>query len=112
MKNKIHLCLLSLALIVVAGSCQKTDRPKLSDYPKDNDPHFPLYPGGPLKFYAAFDGSSTNKLMNAVDSVRANFPSDNPLVSVTGISGKAIKGDGIKAIKYSSANDFNLVPNF
>jgi hypothetical protein len=109
MKNKIHLYLLLVALIVIAGSCQKIDRPTLGSFPKDNDPHFPLYPGGPLKFYAAFDGTSTNKLMNAVDSVRANFPSDNPLASVTGISGKAVQGDGIKAIKYPNANDFNGV---
>jgi hypothetical protein len=108
MKNKIHLYLLSGALILVASSCQKMDRPKLGDFPKDKDPHFPLYPGGPLKFYAAFDGTSADKLMNAVDSVRANFPSNNPLVSVTGISGKAVQGDGAKAIKYPSANDFNL----
>jgi hypothetical protein len=85
------------------------DRPKLGTFPKDNDPHFPLYPGGPLKFYAAYDGTSADKLMNAVDSVRANFPSDNPLAAVTGISGKAVQGDGIKAIKYPNANDFNGV---
>jgi concanavalin A-like lectin/glucanase superfamily protein len=109
MKNKIHLYLLLVALVVIAGSCQKMDRPRLGDFPKDNDPHFPLYPGGPLKFYAAFDGTSADKLMNAVDSVRANFPSDNPLASVTGITGKAVKGDGIKAIKYPNANDFNGV---
>jgi hypothetical protein len=44
--------------------------------------------------------------MNAVDSIRANFPSDNPLVSVTGVNGKGIQGNGTKAIKYPSANDF------
>ncbi|MFI5130412.1 MAG: LamG domain-containing protein [Chitinophagales bacterium] len=108
MKNKIHLWLLSVALILLAGSCQKMERPLLGDFPADNDPHFPLYPGGPLKFYAAFDGAGTDKLMNAVDSVRANFPSDNPLVSVAGISGKAIQGNGTNAVKYPNANDFNL----
>ena len=91
-----------LLLFIAAAGCDKTDRPELGDYPKDANP-----PGGPLKFYAAFDGITSNSLMNAVDSVRANFPSDNPLVSVDGVNRKGIKGDGIKAIKYPSANDFN-----
>ena len=108
MKNKIHFCLVLTALILVVGSCSKKDRPSLAAYPKDSDPHFPLYPGGPLKFYSAFNGTTTDKLMNAVDSVRANFPTNNPLASVAGISGNGIKGDGLKAIKYPSANDFNL----
>ena len=95
--------LLVFVFFIAASSCKKTTRPALGDYPKDANP-----PGGPLKFYAAFDGTTTDKLMNAVDSVRANFPSDNPLVSVNGISGKAIQGNGTKAIKYSNANDFNL----
>jgi hypothetical protein len=106
MKNKIHLCLLLAALVLVVGSCQKMDRPTLGSYPKDQDPHFPLYPGGPLKFYTAFDGTTTNPLMNAVDSIRANFPSDNPLASTTGINGKGIQGNGTQAIKFPSANDF------
>ena len=109
MKNKIPIWLMSIAVMLVAASCQKMDRPKLGNFPKDKDPHFPLYPGGPLKFYTAFDGTTTDKLMNAVDSVRANFPADNPLVSVTGISGKGIQGNGTKAIKYPNANDFGTV---
>jgi hypothetical protein len=108
MKNKIHICLVLIVLILVVSSCSKKDRPSLAEYPKDADPHFPLYPGGPLKFYTAFNGTSTDKLMNAVDSVRANFPTNNPFASATGISGMGIKGDGAKAIKYPSANDFNL----
>ncbi len=91
-----------LALCMVAFSCQKTERPALGDYPKDANP-----PGGPLKFYAAFDGTSTtNSLLNAVDSIRANFPSTNPLKSGPGISGMAIQGDGTDYIKYANANDF------
>jgi hypothetical protein len=97
LKNSIFILLVFTA---VAG-CKKTSRPELGDYPKDANP-----PGGPLKFYAAFDGITTNPLMNAVDSIRADFPSDNPLLSVDGVSKKGIKGDGIKAIKYPSANDF------
>lgn len=100
LKNGSFILLLSIA----AAGCDKTDRPELGDYPKDANP-----PGGPLKFYAAFDGITTNPLMNGVDSIRANFPSDNPLASVDGVNKKGIKGDGIKAIKYPSANDFKGV---
>ena len=93
-----------IPLIAIAVfSCQKKDRPSLGDYPQDANP-----PGGVLKFYTAFDGTSSDVLRNAVDSIRANFPLDNPLASVDGISGKAIKGAATKdkAIKYGSANDF------
>ena len=93
-----------LLLFITATGCKKTTRPALGDYPKDANA-----PGGPLKFYAAFDGTSSNPLMNGVDSIRANFPSDNPLASVDGVSKKGIKGDGLKAIKYPSANDFKGV---
>lgn len=86
---------------ILLFSCQKLDRPNLGDYPKDANP-----PGGPLKFYASFDGTGTDPLKNAVDSIRANFAIDNPLVSITGISGKGIQGNGTKAVKYPSANDF------
>jgi hypothetical protein len=104
MKNSIkysHLVSL-LALCILAGSCQKMSRPSLGDYPKDANP-----PGGPLKFFAAFDGNTSNTLMNAVDSIRANFPSDNPLTTTDGVSGKAVQGDGTKFIKYAAANDFS-----
>ena len=90
-----------MALLIVAGSCSKKDRPALGDFPKDTNP-----PGGPLKFYVAFDGSTTDPLMNAVDSIRASFAADNPLTSVTGISGKAVKGASGKFIKYIKPNDW------
>lgn len=101
MKNKFHLLLPTVAIILFATSCQKFDRPALGDYARDANP-----PGGPLKFYAAFDGTTSNPLFNAVDSIRANFASDNQLQSTAGINGQAIQGDGAKAVKYPSANDF------
>src|SRR5687767_1559659 len=100
MKIKIHLRIL-VAVLVIASSCSKKERPPLADYPKDANP-----PGGPLKFYTAFDGTTSDPLMNAVDSIRATFPSENPLAFTAGITGKAVQGDGNKAIKYPSANDF------
>ena len=102
--NKIIKSCFSVALIALAiYSCDKPDRPQLGDYPKDANP-----PGGPVKFYTAFDGTTADPLMNAVDSIRANFPASNPLLSIDGISGKAIQGASTKdkAIKYPSANDF------
>ena len=108
-KNKIlnNIIIILIFFIAIQG-CNKTSRPALSDFPKDQDPHFPLYPGGPLKFFAAYDGTS-DPLRNGVDSIRANFPSSNPLLSVDGVNQKGIQGDGTNAIKYPSANDFNGV---
>ena len=97
--NKL-LLIVSLVMIAATG-CQKLVRPALGNYPQDANP-----PGGPLKFFAAFDGTTSNPLMNAVDSIRANFPSDNPFTSIAGITGKAVQGDGVKIIKYAGANDF------
>jgi hypothetical protein len=100
MKNRISLSLLLIALIL-AGGCAKKDRPVLGTYPKDTNPA-----GGPLKFYVAFDGTTADPLMNAVDSIRATFPSDNPLTFVDGVKGKAIKGESKKFIKYVTPNDW------
>ena len=102
LKNKIITnATVVLALVIAIAGCNKPSRPALGDYPKDANP-----PGGPLKFYAAFDGTTANPLMNAVDSIRANFPSDNPLASADGVEGKGIQGVIDKAIKYPGANDF------
>jgi hypothetical protein len=101
-KNKIAknaLCIMAISLALTA--CQKMDRPPLGDYPKDANP-----PDGPLRFYTAFDGTTDDPLMNAVDSIRANFPSTNPFTSITGISGSAVEGVDQLAILYPSANDF------
>src|SRR5438045_8573460 len=107
-KNKISKYgLLVLAIGLIATGCKKLDRPPLGDYPQDANP-----PGGPLKFYAAFDGTTTNPLMNAVDSIRANFPSSNPLVTVDGIEGKAIGGADQRAILLHSDNDLDRDTSF
>jgi hypothetical protein len=103
MKKVIKNISLAACSLAILSSCQKMERPGLGDYPKDANP-----PGGPLKFYTAYDGTTSDPLMNAVDSVRATFPSSNPLASIDGVKGKGIKGDGTKAIKYPNANDFNL----
>lgn len=98
--SKRYLAVLGLASVMLF-SCDKKERPALGDYPQDANP-----PGGPLKFYAAFDGTTDDPLMNAVDSIRANFAATNPLASADGISGKSIQGTGSDAVKYSNANDF------
>jgi hypothetical protein len=102
MKNKNLLFIASLMTIVLF-SCQKMDKPAFGDYLKDSNP-----PGGPLNFYVAFDGSSADPLRNAVDSIRASFPSDNPLTFVPGISGKAIKGENKKFLKFAKPNDWAI----
>ncbi len=92
-----------MALALAATSCQKMDRPGVGDYTRDPD-----NPGGTLNFYAAFDGSSADPAVNAVDSIKANFPSSNPLASVAGVSGKAVQGENKKFIKYGKPNDWAI----
>lgn len=102
LKNITRIACLSVVAALLFTGCQKMDRPGLaSDFPKDANP-----PGGPLKFYVAFDGTTSNPAMNAVDSIRANFASENPLTFVDGISGKAMKGENKKFIKYAKPNDW------
>jgi hypothetical protein len=106
--NKILKNALLIAVFFVAASgCKKTDKPALGDYPKDTNP-----PGGPLKFYVAFDGSTSNPLMNAVDSTRANFPSVNTGGIIDGISGKAYKGSETAIASYAGANEFTKATSF
>lgn len=107
MRKYFKVFLLAAGVLTIAVGCQKKKRPALGDYVQDANP-----PGGPLKFYTAFDGSSADPLMNAVDSIRANFASANPLTSVAGISGKAVQGKDAASIKYSSANDFGTATSF
>lgn len=107
MRKYFKVFLLAAGVLTIAVGCQKKKRPALGDYVQDANP-----PGGPLKFYTAFDGSSGDPLMNAVDSIRANFASSNPLSSVAGISGKAVQGKNAACIKYSSANDFGTATSF
>jgi hypothetical protein len=93
--------MLTALLCVTIMSCQKKERPAMSAYPPDV-----TTPDGPLKFYVAFDGTTSDPLRNAVDSVRANFASDNPLTSIDGVRGKAIKGENKKYVKYIKPNDW------
>lgn len=95
--------LLLLGVAFVAG-CEKINHPGLGTYPKDSQA-----PGGPLKFYAAFDG------INA-DSIRANFASvDSNTAWVTGVSGQAVQFNpqttatqdaAFAFLQYPNANDF------
>lgn len=104
MKKILQNATAFMALAVLATGCQKMDRPAMTDYPVDANP-----PGGPLSFYVAYDGTTSNPLMNAVDSIRASFPSDNPLASIDGIRGKAVQGVNQKFIKFAKPNDWASV---
>jgi len=93
-----------IVFILMALGCQDMERPELGDYPVDENP-----PGGPLKFYVPFDDNTTDPLRFAVDNIRANFPTDNPLAQTEGINGKGVQGGTAKKfIAYSSANDFDV----
>lgn len=92
--------LLILLAIIAFASCDKPVHPALGNYPKDENP-----PGGPLKFFAAMDGSS-------VDSIRANFGVDNSVTYVPGVSGKAAQFANNGYISYPSANDFAKSTDF
>jgi hypothetical protein len=99
--NKITRTVLAIFTIsVVLMSCQKMTRPGLGDYPKDANP-----PGGPLKFFAAFDATN-------VDSVRANFGVDNNATYTAGVSGKAFTGGANGYVSYAGANDFKGSTSF
>lgn len=89
-----------LGLIMLASSCQKMDRPVLGEFPVDINP-----PGGPLKFYAALDGSD-------VDSIRATFGSPTDATYTPGASGQAYKGSATSFIKYPASNDFKNSTSF
>lgn len=101
-KNTIAKNALLVASFCIAmSSCQKMERPDLGDdYARDTNP-----PGGPLKFYAAFDERS-------VDSIRANFGVNNNVNFVDGVSGKAISGGSNGYVVFPSANDFNTAKAF
>jgi hypothetical protein len=99
--------LLLIATSLAFAACKKLDRPALGEFPIDTNP-----PGGPLKFYVAFDGTSNNDLLNAVDSIRANFPASNLGTSTDGISGKAYQGGPTSYVKYAGVNDFTKSSSF
>lgn len=89
-----------MAIALIGTGCQKMDRPALGDYPKDTNP-----PGGPLKFFAAYENTT-------VDSIRANFGSETKVTYVDGISGKAMSAGSDGYIVYPSANDFKKSTSF
>jgi hypothetical protein len=93
----------SLALFLAGAGfagCQKMDRPALGDYPQDTNP-----PGGPLKFYAAFDG-------NSVDSTRAVYGANTKVSFVDGIAGKAMSAGTDGYVVFPSTNDFKTATSF
>jgi hypothetical protein len=107
MKNKLHHFLLAALVLITAFSCQNDDRPAVGNYPQDTNP-----PGGPLKFFVAFDGNDSNKLKNGVDSIRANFPAENTGASVDGVNAQAYQGAPDKFVQFGAANDFSGSTSF
>jgi len=102
MKKTIITLMTLAAIIITFSSCQDMNRPALGNYPKDSNPV-----GGPLKFYVAFDGTTKDPLMNAVDSIKANFATSNNTTSIDGIKGKGISGAVGQYLTYAKPNDFS-----
>ncbi|MCO6175793.1 LamG domain-containing protein [Flavobacterium sp. NRK F10] len=103
--RKIDISLRKVSLFLIASlllvGCQDMDHPDLGNYPIDENP-----PGGPLKFYVPFDGETENELYNAVDYIRAKFPTENGFNQVDGVSGKAVQGVLDAKINYAKPNDW------
>jgi hypothetical protein len=100
-KLNIQIKLLAMALIILFAACQKLDRPgDLGDFPRDTNP-----PGGPLKFYTAFEGQSS-------DSVKASIGIDSNVTYVDGVSGKAFSGGPNSFSMFKSINDFTKATSF
>src|SRR5882672_3371946 len=100
MKRNLSLKNVMLVTCIIAFGCQKIDRPVMGDYPPDTNP-----PGGPLKFYAAMDGTT-------VDSIRANFGSNTNVSFVDGTSSEAMEAGSDGYVVYPSANDFAKSTSF
>lgn len=98
--NLTKIGFLCLSSILFVG-CQNMDEPAFGNYPVDENPV-----GGPLKFYVPFDFEKESNLFNAVDVVRAKFPTENGFNQVDGISGKAFHGTSDAKIQYAKPNDW------
>lgn len=98
--NLVKTALFAIALGIAGAGCQKMERPELGDYPKDTNP-----PGGPLKFYTAFENTN-------VDSMRANFGVNTNITYMDGITGKGIQAPANGYVVYGSANDFKNSQSF
>lgn len=99
--KKILYSLTIVLTVFMFYNCQDINHPELGNYPKDANPV-----GGPLKFYAAFDGTTDDVLFNAVDSIRANFATANTTTMIDGISGKGLQGGVGAFVSYAKPNDF------
>ena len=95
-RNTIIVLVLSMAIT----SCEKIVHPALGEYPTDA-----TQPGGPLKFFTAYDG------INA-DSVRAQWGVDSSVTYTEGVNGQALQGSTTTFVQYGSANDFGSSTSF
>ena len=103
MQKKIFHLITAIVLVLFVTSCQKMDKPELGVYPVDGNP-----PGGPLKFYAAFDAPN-----NPVDSIRALFgTTKNATLNSGGTSGNCLQFTNNGYGLFPSANDFGGSTSF
>lgn len=101
---------LGLLFVVALGSCKKTERPPLGDYPKDDV----ALPAGDLRFFTPFDMPGNEFRFKVADSISGNpaFFSGNPLSLIAGVKDSAIQGEAGNAILYLNANDFPKATSF
>jgi len=109
MKKNLIAYLSSALMILVLGSCQKINKPKLgSDYPTDSQ----TLPTGDLRFFVPFGGTNSQARFNIADEVSGNPAVQNPLTLVDGIKGSALQGSDAKAVKYMNVNDMKTATSF
>jgi hypothetical protein len=99
----------ALCIAAVTG-CQKMERPKLGDYPKDDQ----VLPAGDLRFYTPFDMPGDEFRSKVADSISGNpafFSSSNPELQ-QGIRGNSLKGVDGRTVTYINANDFKNAKSF
>ena len=99
----------ALCIAMVTG-CQKMERPKLGDYPKDDQ----ALPAGDLRFYTPFDMPGDEFRLKVADSISGNpafFSTSNPELQ-PGIRGNSLKGVDGRTVTYINANDFKNAKSF
>lgn len=110
-KNNISSKILAASFVLVGfAACQKMERPKLGDFPKDDQ----VLPTGDLRFFTPFDMPGEEFRYKVADSISGNpafFSNNNPSLQ-PGIKGNSLKGIDQKAVTYINANDFKNAKSF
>lgn len=102
--------MVAVLCLAIGTGCQKMERPKLGDYPRDDQ----ALPAGDLRFYTPFDMPGDEFRAKVADSISGNpafFSTSNPELQ-PGIKGNALKGVDGRSVTYINANDFKDAKSF